>query len=181
VLARTDTARLVAFVVQTQTTNPASWPALTSLAPLRGWISTQSCGVALGFGFGELDLEELGVGLGVAVELGVGVVVSGLDDPALEGEDAAAELDAADEPDVPGLDEGLSLADLPDDADVLAEADLLVLADLTRVADERADLNGLAEELASASADLWSAALFVAPESSALAGMSGHAAELMIE
>jgi hypothetical protein len=179
VLARTDTARLVALVDQTQTTNPASWPALTSLAPFTDWTRTHSCGVAdLGFGF----FEELGFGLGVAelvgladvVELGVGVVVSGVDDPALEGEDVPAEVDAV------ALDEGLSLAELLDDADALAEAALLVLADLAGVAEDLADLNADAEELASAAFGSWSAALFLAPESTVLVGMSGHAA-LMLE
>jgi hypothetical protein len=156
VLARTDTARLVAFVDQTQITKPASWPALTSPAPESGWIRTHSCGVAflglglgeLGFGLGELGfgLGELGFGLGV-VELGLGVVVGGVDDEALdEDEDAVAEVDTA------GLIEGLPLSDLRD------------------------DLNSDAEELASAAAGSWSAALVVAAESTVLFGMSGHAA-----
>jgi hypothetical protein len=78
VLARTDTARLVALVDQTQITNTASWPALTSPALERGWTRTHSCGVCF-LGLGELGVGlgvvELGVGLGVVVELGAGVVV----------------------------------------------------------------------------------------------------------
>lgn len=184
VLARTDTARLVAFVDQTQITKVASWPGLTSPAPERGWIRTHSCGVTfLGFGLGELGfgLGELDVGLGfgvgvavelgVVVELGVGLVVADVDDEALDDEDVAADVD------VVGLDEGLALPD------VLADAELLVLlvAALAGVADERADLNSDADELASAAAASWLAALVVAADSFVLFGMSGHDAELMID
>jgi hypothetical protein len=166
VLARTDTARLVAFVDQTQITKVASWPGLTSPAPERGWIRTHSCGVTflgfglgeLGFGLGELDVG-LGFGVGVAVELGVvvevgvGVVVVEVDDEALdEDEEVAAEVDAV------GLDEGLTLSDLRDDA----------------------DLNRDADELASA-ARSWLAALVVAADSFVVFGMSGQDAELMID
>ena len=90
----------------------------------------------------------------------------------LEGEDVTFELDAV------GLEEGLPVAELSDDADVLAVTD--ELADLAGVADELADVNGEAEELASAAAGAWLAAVFVAPESTVLFGMSGHA-ELMID
>ena len=116
-LARTDTARLFAFVDQTQITNVASWPGLTSPAPERDSTRTQSCGVTflgfgldeLGFGFGELGfgLGELGLGLGDV--LGVGVVVAGFD----EDEDVLAEFD------VLGLDEGL-LTDLNGDTEEVA-------------------------------------------------------------
>ena len=176
VLACTDTARLVAFVDQTQMTNVASWPALTSPAPESGWIRTHSCGVAfffgfgldeLGFGVGELVLEELGVGLGlgVVVVLGLGVVVAGVEDAAPdEDEDAVPEVD------VVGLDEGLSLVDVAGE-----------LADLADFADDVVDLSGDAEELASAAARSCWAALLVAAESTVLLGMSGHAAELMLD
>jgi hypothetical protein len=188
-LARTDTARLVAFVDQTQITKVASWPALTSPAPESGWTRTHSCGVTflgfglgeLGFGLGELDVGlgfgVLGFGLGVVVELGVGVVVAVVDD---EAPDEDEELAAGVE--VVGLDEGLSLSDLRDDADVLGEPDLLVLpvADLAGAADELADLNRSADELASAAAGSWLAAPVVAEDSSVLLGMSGHA-ELMTD
>ena len=178
VLARTDTARLVAFVDQTQITNFASWPALTSPALEKGWIRTHSCGVAflglglgldeLGFGVGELDLEELGVGLGVVDVLGLGVVVAGVDDSVPdEDEDVAAEAD------VVGLDEGLSLVDVAGE-----------LADLVDFADELADVIGDADELASVAARsclaALLAALLVASESTVLLGMSGHA-EVMID
>jgi hypothetical protein len=176
VLALTDTARLVALVDQTQMTNVASWPTLTSPAPESGWIRTHSCGVTflgfgflgfgldeLGFGEGELDLEVLGVGLGVVVVLGLGVVVAGVDD-------AAPDEDVEPEADVVGLDEGLSLVDVADE-----------LAGLVDFADEPADLSFDAEELASAAERSCLAALLVAPESTVLLGMSGHAAELMID
>ena len=191
VLARTDTARLVAFVDQTQMTNVASWPGLTSPAPERGWIRTHSCGVTfLGFGLGELGfgLGELDVGLGfgvgvavelgVVVELGVGVVVAEVDDEALDEDEEVAGGE-----DVVGLDEGLTLSDLSDDADVLADADLLVLVvtDLAVVADEFADLSGDTDELASAAAGPLLAASVVADASFVLFGMSGHDAELMID
>jgi hypothetical protein len=72
-LALTETPRLVAFVDQTQITNPALCPALTSLAPESGWIRTHSCGVT-GLGLGLC--EGLGVGLCEgAGELGVGLGV----------------------------------------------------------------------------------------------------------
>jgi len=174
-LARTDTARLVAFVDQTQITNVASCPALTSPAPESGWIRTHSCGVAfLGFGlelgFGEeelgfgLGLEELGVGLGVVVELGLGVVVAGVDDAAPD-EDVDAE--------VVGLDDGLSLVDVAGEL-----ADFVDFADLAVVDDD--GFNGDAEELASAAARSCLAALLAAAESTVLLGMSGHA-ELMTD
>ena len=79
-----------------------------------------------------------------------------------------------------GLDEGLLVANLRDDADVLGETDVVVLllADVLGAADELGDLNGDAEELARAAAATRLAALFVATESTVLLGMSGHA-ELM--
>jgi len=175
--ARTDTARLVAFVDQTQMTNLASWPAFTSPAPESGWIRTHSCGVAfflgfgflgfgldeLGFGDGELDLDVLGVGLGVVEVLGLGVVVAGVDD-------AAPDEDELAEAEVVGLDEGLSLVDVAGE-----------LADLVDFADEPADLSRDAEELASAAARSSLAALLAAAESTLLLGMSGHVAELMTD
>ena len=65
-LARTDTPLLVAFVDQTQITNVALWPALTSAALDNGWTRTHSCGVTCLEGFG-LGLGELGFGVGVTV------------------------------------------------------------------------------------------------------------------
>ena len=161
-MAITDTARLIALVDQTQITKPASWPALTSPAPESGWIRTHSCGfVVLGAGLDELGfglgLGELGFGLGVVVELGLGVVVAGDDDDEPDEDDEAAEVD------VLGLDDGLSLSDLREDADELA------------------DLSKDAEELSSAAAGAWSAALVLADDSTVLLGMSGHVAELMTD
>lgn len=182
-LARTDTARLVAFVDQTQITKVAVWPGLTSPPPERGWIRTHSCGVTfLGFGLGELGfgLGELDVGLGdgvgvtvelgEAVELGVGVVVAEVDDEVFDEEEVAAGVD------VVGLDEGLSLPD----ADVLGEGDVLVLL-VAGVADELADLNRDADEMASAAAGPWLAALVVAADSFVFFGMSGHDAEMTVD
>ena len=157
-MAITDTARLIALVDQTQITKPASWPALTSPAPESGWTRTHSCGfVVLGAGLDELGLGELGFGLGVVVELGLGVVVAGDDDDEPDEDDEAAEVD------VLGLDDGLSLSDLREDADELA------------------DLSKDAEELSSAAAGAWSAALVLADDSTVLLGMSGHVAELMTD
>lgn len=154
----------------------------------------------LGFGDGD-GLGELGFGLGVPVlELspGVGVVDCGVDVAEPDGEeDAGSELDVA------GLDEGLSLAEVRDDAEVLGEADLLVLllAELLGRADELADLLadgeeladffgdageladfiGDADELASAGLGPLAGRFFVAAESTVLFGISGQAAELMID
>ena len=123
--------------------------------------------LGLGLGFGEL-----GFGLGVPVEvpLGVGLFVAGVDD--------AAEFDEDAEVDVDGLDDGLPLAELRD-AEAFAVADLL--ADFLGLADDLADLNGESDESANAVAERWLAALFVAPESTVLFGMSGQGAELMID
>lgn len=202
----TVTALLAAFVDQTQITKPALCPALTSPAPERGWTRTQSCGVEC-FGLGELGfgdgvgLGELGFGDGVPVaELspGDGLVADGVDEEVPEEEeDAGAELD------VPGLVEGLPLAEVREDAVVLGEADLLVLplaellgladelADLLAdgeelpvlvgVADELADLIGVADELASAGVGPLRGKFFVAAERTVLLGISGQAAELMID
>lgn len=166
-LARTDTARLVAFVDQTHITKVAWRPALTSPPPESDWIRTHSCGFAfLGFGLGELgfglgELDEglgfgvLGFGLGV-VELGLGEAVAVVDDEPADDED-----EEASGVDVLGLDEGLSLAG------VLAEADLLLLpvADFVGVADELAELNRDADELASVAAGSWLAASVLAADS----------------
>jgi hypothetical protein len=110
-------------------------------------------------------LEELGDGLGVVVVLGLGVVVAGVDDAAPDEED-----DVVAEPDGVGLVEGLSLAEVADE-----------LADLADCADEPAGLSGDAEELASVAARSCFAALLAAAESTVLLGMSGQAAELMID
>ena len=177
-LARTVTASLAAPVDQTQITKPALWPALTSPALERGWTRTHSCGVTrLCFGLG-LGVDELGFGLGVlvAVSLGVGLVDAGVD--------VAGTVDVAGLVEVAGLDdadelaEGLLLAELRDDADALAEPDML--AELV-VADDLADLKDDADEMANAAPGWCLAALFVAPESTVLFGMSGQAAELMID
>jgi hypothetical protein len=109
----------------------------------------------LGFGVGELDVL-LGVGegepLGVLEGLGLGVAV------------AVADADL----DVLGLDEGLTLAD------VLGEGDVLPLAD------ELADLNRDAEDPVSA-ADSWFAARFVAEDNVVLFGISRHTADLLVD
>lgn len=152
-------------------------------------------------GFGLLDelgvgvgLGELGFGLGVVLELslGVGVVVSGEEDTEPVGdEDPGEELDA-EELDDDGLDEGLSLADVRD-AEVLGDADLLVLllaellgragelADLLADGEELPDSIGDAEVLARAELGPLAGRFFVAAESTVLFGISGQAAELMID
>jgi hypothetical protein len=177
VLARTDTARLFAFVDHAQITNVASWPALTS-PPESDWTRTHSCGVTLlcfglglFFGLGELGFGlavglgelELGVGLGVALGLGLGVVVAEVD----------AEESEEDEDVEVALAEGLSLPD------VLGEADWLLLADVLGAADELADLNR-DEELARMVARSWLVALLVADDSAVLFGVSPHSADFLV-
>jgi len=117
----------------------------------------------LGFGLGELELG-LGVGEGeLEVVLGVG-----------EGEVEAEVDDGSGADDVAGaLDELLLLAD------VLGEGDGLLLADVLGVADEFADLNG-DEELASAAAESWPVALFVADDSAVLFGMDPHSVDFLV-
>jgi hypothetical protein len=162
--ARTDTARLSAFVDHTQITKVASWPALTSPAPESDWTRTHSCGVTflcffglgvwLGFGLGELDVG-LGFGEG-ELELGFG---EGDPDELEWGEDDAA-----------GLDEWLALAD------TVGEGDLLLLA---VAVGELADLNR-DEELASA-AVWWLVASFVADDSVVLFGMIRHSVGFAVD
>jgi hypothetical protein len=122
-------------------------------------------GVWLGFGLGEVELG-LGVGEGdLEVELGVGegeVVVDDFGSGVPEDDVAVA------------LDEGLPLAD------VLGEADLLLLADVLGLADELADLNG-EEELASAAPGPWLVASFVADDSAVLFGISPHTADFLVD
>jgi hypothetical protein len=101
-------------------------------------------------------------------------VVAAGDDEVSEGEDdAGAELD------VDGLDDGLSLADLRDDAEALGEADLLVLplAELLGRAEELADLLAEAEELADFAGDAEELADF-AGDAEELAEFTGDADEL---
>ena len=122
-------------------------------------------GVWLGFGLGEVELG-LGVGEGdLEVELGVGegeVVVDDFGSGVPEDDVAVA------------LDEGLPLAD------VLGEADLLLPADVLGLADELADLNS-EEELASAAAGSSLVALFVADDSAVLFGISPHTADFLVD
>jgi hypothetical protein len=174
VLARTDTARLFAFVDHTQITKVASWPALTLPAPESGWTRTHSCGVTFVFFFGLGDL--LGVGEGeLELVLGVGdgelevVLGVGEGEGEVEVEAGVPEGDVA-----VALDEGLLLAD------VLGEADVLLLADVLGEADEFADLNG-DEELASAAAGSWLVASFVADDSAVLFGMSPHSVDFLVD
>jgi hypothetical protein len=108
--------------------------------------------LGFGLGFGELGfglgLEELGAGLGVVVvELGVGVVVAGVEVDVLEGD-----VDESLVPDADGLDEGLPLAGVKDEAAVL---------------------NSDADEMASA------AGAWLAADASVFAGVSGHVAEIV--
>jgi hypothetical protein len=190
-LALTDTPLLVAFVDQTQITNVALWPGLTSPALDNGWTRTHSCGVTCleGFGLG-FGLGELGFGVGL------GLVVAEGDDVPAGDEDGGVELDVL-ALEVLGVDDGLAADDLLDDADELGEADLLAvpdvldeadalaevdaLADLPDDRDGRADFIGDADELASAAADVLLLGPVTAAESTVLFGISGHAADLMIE
>jgi len=125
-LARTETARLFAFVDHTQITKVASWPALTSPALESDWTRAQSCGVTRlcfffavgdGLGLGELDVG-VGVGEGeLEVELGFGEGDVEVED---FGFGVPEELEGGEEVAV-ALDEGLSLADVLGEADEFAD------------------------------------------------------------
>jgi hypothetical protein len=78
-LAVTVTELLAPPVLQTQTTKPAVWPALTCGEPDSDWTWTQSCGwPGEGDGLGLVpDGDGLGVGDGVGVGVPVGVLDGG--------------------------------------------------------------------------------------------------------
>jgi hypothetical protein len=79
------------------------------------------------------------------------LVVAGVDDEVLEGDDDEVELE------LEALDAGLPVAEDRDDADALGEPDLLLLADLVLVGDaaEIADRIADAEAFASAAPGPW--------------------------
>jgi len=152
--ARTETAVLAAFVLHTQITKLATWPALTSAELEKGWTRTHNCGVVLAGG--DVDGEPLGVGDGlgdvVALALGLGLGLELAEfsvDVGLGlglGEVADGDGDEVSEVDALGLDAGLLAGSLPE-ADALGEADWLVLAASAVLAGLLGDAAVLAEEL----------------------------------
>ena len=117
-LAVTVTELLAPRVLQTQTTNPAVWPAWTFDEPDSDWTWTQSCGL-LGEGDGlGLPFDGLGLGLGDVPEgLGVGVGVGlGLDGGSLVVVGGGASV-----PVTLLLGEAIGAADCGGDGTVLSE------------------------------------------------------------
>jgi hypothetical protein len=137
----TDTSDDAAFTVQTQTTNPAVLPGLTSAERETGWTRTHSCpvdagllGEGLGLGFGVLVGVGDGDGLGLALSVplldvdgdGLGEVLDGdgeLDPVALGlaeslGDALVLEL----------LEDELALADFVPETVGLGECDSSTLA-----------------------------------------------------
>jgi hypothetical protein len=142
---------LAAFVLQTQITKLALWPALTSDAAENDWTRTQSCGffgpgagevgepLGVGVGLGDVLELVLGSGLGLGLELaepflvgdGVGLV-GGLEAELLDG--VAEDVFGLE---VLGLEAGLVLDDLLGEVlddlladDALLEPDVLLAAAL---------------------------------------------------
>jgi hypothetical protein len=161
--ALTEMPVLAAFVLQTQITKLALWPALTSDAVENDCTRTQSCGVfcpgagevgeplGVGVGLGEVLELVLGSGVGLGLEL---AEVCWVDDGLGLPDELEAELldeDGEDEPerDVLGLDEGLVLDDLAGAGEVLD--DLLAPAE----AEALPEVDALPEPAALVAAALW--------------------------
>ncbi len=159
---------LAAFVVHTQITKLAFAPAVTFADDGNGWTRTHSCEAfcpgagdvdePLGAGLGDVLPLGLGLGLGLdELSLGVGEGVGVVDALELELVDGAGDEDPGAEDcgaDVLGFDDGLLLAAVLGDGDVLAEEDELPPAEEPPDADELPEPGELLDVWALAEADV---------------------------